>query len=84
MFRQPNALKEINKIQEAIYKEEKKMSSKERVSKVRLEAGALRNKYGLTKKQVAQKCRNDNCFINHSVSFSWGIHSPREVTNDVE
>ena len=52
MFRQPNALKEINKIQETIYKEEKKMSSKERVNRVRAEAEALRRKYALRKKQV--------------------------------
>ncbi len=52
MFRQPNAIKEINKIQENIYKEEKKMSSKERVNRIRLESEALCKKYELRKKQT--------------------------------
>ena len=47
MLKQPKALKEINKIQEAIYREEKKMSSKGRVDKVRREAETLRKGNGV-------------------------------------
>ena len=52
MFRQPKALKEINKIQEIIYKEEKNISSKERVARIRLEADAVRKEFGLRNKQA--------------------------------
>ena len=50
MFRQPKALKEINKIQEAIYLEEKKMSSKERVARIHQEAEALRKRAAVSGK----------------------------------
>ena len=50
MFRQPKALKEINKIQETIYREEKKMSSRERVAKIHREAESLRKKYSVVSK----------------------------------
>ena len=50
MFRQPKALKEINKIQEAIYHEEKKMSSRERVAKIHREAEALRKRIAVSGK----------------------------------
>ena len=53
MFRQPNAIKEINKIQETIYKEEKKLTSKERITKIKREADALRKKYGIRTGQTA-------------------------------
>lgn len=49
MFRQPKALKEINKIQETIYREEKKISSKERVARIHREATALLKKRNLSK-----------------------------------
>ena len=49
MFKQPKALKEINKIQETIYKEEKNISSRERVTRIHQEAEALRKKYSLSK-----------------------------------
>ena len=52
MFRQPKALKEIHKIQESIYREEKRMTPKERVIKIHQESNVLRKKYGLTSKQT--------------------------------
>ncbi len=52
MFREPKPLREIHQIQEAIYREEKKLTSKERIAKVRKEADALRRKFKLATKQT--------------------------------
>ena len=52
MFREPKPLRQIHKIQEAIYKEEKNLTSKERIIKIRKEADALRRKFKLTTKQT--------------------------------
>ena len=50
MFRQSKALKEINKIQETIYREEKRMSSRERVARIHREAEFLRKKHSVVSK----------------------------------
>ena len=52
MFREPKPLREIHQIQETIYKEEKKLTSKERITKIKKEADALRRKYGMRTKQA--------------------------------
>lgn len=53
MFREPKALKEIHKIQETICKEERRLTSRERILKIRREADALRKKFKLAAKEIA-------------------------------
>ena len=45
MIREPKAMREIHKIQEKIYQEEKKMSTHQRIARIHIEAEALRKKY---------------------------------------
>ena len=50
MFREPKSMREIHKIQEQIYREEKGLTSKQVIEKTRLEAEAIKKKYGLKPK----------------------------------
>ena len=47
MIREPKAMKEIHRIQEKIYQEERKISSKERIARIHQEADVLCKKYNL-------------------------------------
>ena len=47
MFREPKPMQEIHAIQEEIYKEDKKLTSKERVEKTHREVKEAIVKYGL-------------------------------------
>ena len=47
MLKEPKALREIHKIQEKIYREEKGLTSKQIIEKTRLEVEAIKKKYGL-------------------------------------
>ena len=47
MFREPKAMREIHKIQEKIYKEEKGMSSEQRLRRVKEAARKLMNEQGI-------------------------------------
>jgi|GEM_PF-5422571 len=53
MFREPKPLREIHKIQENFYKEEKNLTSKERIAKIRREASILCKKFELTTRHVS-------------------------------
>lgn len=52
MFREPKPLREIHKIQESIYREEKYLTSKERIAKIHKEADAFRKKFKLRTKHT--------------------------------
>lgn len=47
MFKEPKAMREIHKIQEKIYEEEKGLTSAQRVGRVKEEARKFMEKYGL-------------------------------------
>ncbi len=51
MFREPKSLREIHKIQEQIYREEKGLTDKQVIEKTRCEVAAIKKKYGLNFKQ---------------------------------
>lgn len=51
MFREPKSLREIHKIQEQIYREEKGLTDKQVIEKTRREVEAVKKKYGLSFKQ---------------------------------
>ena len=53
MHREPKPMREIHEIQERLYEEEKGLSSKERIAKIRKEAQQLIDKYGLKFKMRA-------------------------------
>ena len=53
MFREPKSLREIHKIQEQIYREEKGLTDKQVIEKTRREVEAFKKKYGLNLKQTA-------------------------------
>ena len=50
MFREPKAMKEIHKIQEKIYEEEKGLTSEQRIRRVKEEARKFMEKYGIKSK----------------------------------
>ncbi|MEW6087384.1 MAG: hypothetical protein AB1498_03705 [bacterium] len=47
MNQEPKAMEEIHKIREALYEEEKKLSTEELISKIRKESEAAKKKYKL-------------------------------------
>ncbi len=51
MFREPKAMREIHKIQENLYKEEKNLSRDQLIKKTREEAQKFKEKYGLKSKE---------------------------------
>ena len=51
MFREPKSLREIHKIQEQIYREEKGLTDKQVIEKTHREVEAIKKKYGLNFKQ---------------------------------
>ena len=53
MFREPKAMREIHKIQEKIYKEEKGMTSEQRLRRVKESARKLMEEYGIKSKTHA-------------------------------
>lgn len=53
MFKEPKPMKEIHKIQEKLYEEQKKMSDKEKLAALHREAEETEKKYGLTLRKVS-------------------------------
>jgi prophage maintenance system killer protein len=53
MLKIPKALKEIHKIQEQIYREEKGLTGKQIIEKTRQEVEAIKKKYNLRSKSKA-------------------------------
>lgn len=51
MFKEPKAMREIHKIQEILYKEEKNLSREQLIKKTREEARKFKEKYGLKCKE---------------------------------
>jgi len=47
MFKEPKAMREIHKIQEKIYEEEKGLTSEQRLRRVKDEARKFMEKYGI-------------------------------------
>ena len=47
MFREPKSMREIHKIQEQIYREEKGLTGKQIIEKTRLEVETIKKKFGL-------------------------------------
>ena len=50
MFREPKAMREIHKIQEKIYEEEKGMTSEQRLRRVKESARKVMEQYGIKSK----------------------------------
>jgi hypothetical protein len=50
MFKEPKAMREIHKIQEKIYEEEKKLTPAQRIHRVKEAARKLMEEYGLKSK----------------------------------
>ena len=53
MFKEPKAMREIHKIQEDLYKEEKGLSRDQLIKKTREEARKFKEKFGLKSKTHA-------------------------------
>jgi hypothetical protein len=47
MYKEPEAMREIHEIRLKLYEEEKDLSPKERIAKIRREAEAFKQKHGL-------------------------------------
>ena len=53
MFREPKAMREIHKIQEKIYEEEKGLTSQQRIRRVKESAQKMMREYGIKPKTHA-------------------------------
>lgn len=53
MLKEPRPMREIHKIQEKIYKEQKNMTDKEKLEALHREAEEAEKKYGLSLKKVS-------------------------------
>ncbi len=51
MYEEPEAMREIHEIRERLYEEEKHLSRKEKVAKIRREAEEFKKKHGLSFRQ---------------------------------
>lgn len=54
MYREPEPMRRLHKIREKLYKEEKNLSSKERIAKAHKEAEKFIKKYGIKVKRTAR------------------------------
>jgi len=48
MYEEPEAMREIHEIRETLYEEEKHLSRKEKVAKIRKEAEEFKQKHGIS------------------------------------
>jgi len=53
MFKEPKPMREIHKIQEGLYEEQKKMTDKEKLAALHREAEEAEKKYGFSLRKVS-------------------------------
>jgi hypothetical protein len=54
MYKEPKPMREIHQIQEGFFDKERKLSSRQRIRKLRKEAAAIMRKYGLKIKTASK------------------------------